>query len=80
MPWEIRTGTTGKHNSAQSRLKNPSKCLVQGESHMLLLMDKSGLAKHKLTVEKGINMSPLYQQNQTLFALSLGDCGLEFVP
>lgn len=46
---------------------------------MLLLMDKSGLAKHKLTVEKGINMYPLYQQNQPLFALSPGDCGSDFV-
>lgn len=35
---------------------------------MLLLMDKSGLANHKLTVGKGINVYPLYQQN--CFALS----------
>ncbi len=26
-------------------------------------MDKSGLANHKLTVGKGINVYPLYQQN-----------------
>lgn len=37
---------------------------------MLLLMDKSGLANYKLTVEKGINVYSLYQQNQTILLFS----------
>lgn len=40
--------------------------VVQGWSHILLLKEKSGLANHKLTVGKGINTYPLYQQNQTI--------------
>lgn len=77
---QTQTGTTGKHKVCQGWLRNWSGCFVQGQSHMLL-MDKSGLANHKLTVGKGINMYPLFQQNQTilLFSRTVTDCET-FVP
>lgn len=68
-PWRIRTGT-GKRRGCQRWLGSWSGCFLQSHGHTLLLMEKSGLANHKLTVGKGIYMYPLYQQHQTVLLFS----------
>lgn len=67
-PLQTRTGTTGKHKVCQGWLRNWSGCFVQGQSHMLL-MDKSGLANHKLTVGKGISHVSSFPAKPNYFAL-----------